>query len=271
MTVRATEASECALRREVSGGAFTLMELMVVIAIIAAMSIISLPAIRGLGQSNVVTSGTQQLIDDLMLARHKAMVGRTPVHVVFVPDLSNQPVPGGLDNRDQKVWDQLRGGAYTRYALYAERTLGDQPGKRNGRYITDWRTLPDGVFIATYEYEPLPPAQFDGEPPIDRPFKDWGFSFPFPTEQSRHKRDLPHVTFDQNGALLQHDRNGNRVYKPEYIWMAKGSVLVARNGNNVSLDAREVPLFNSSSNYNRIRIDPVSGRARLERPEIKVE
>jgi hypothetical protein len=52
--------------------------------------------------------------------------------------------------------------------------------------------------------------------------------------------------------------------------MAKGSVLVARNGNNVSLDAREVPLWNSTNNYNRIRIDPVSGRARLERPEIQM-
>jgi len=172
--------------------AFSLIELLVVIAIIAAVSVISVPVIRGLGQSNVVTSGTQQLVDDLMLARHKAMVGRTTVHVVFVPDLSTQPVPGGLNNRDQRLWDRLRGGGYTTYALYAERTLGDQPGKRNERYITDWRTLPEGIFIATYEFEPLPANRFDSEPPIDRPFKDFGFSFPFPTEQSREKRDLSH-------------------------------------------------------------------------------
>jgi prepilin-type N-terminal cleavage/methylation domain-containing protein len=253
--------------------AFTLIELLVVIAIIAALSILSLPAIKGLGQSNLITSGTQQLLDDLMLARHKAMVGRTTVHVVFVPDLSDQPVPNGLNAREKKVWDRLRGGAYTTYALYAERTLGDQPGRRNDRYITDWRTLPEGMFIAAYEYDDLPANRFDGEPPIDRPFvKD---NFPFPTEQSTVKRELPHITFDQNGSLLQYKKSGPqssrvRVYQPEYIWMAKGSVLVSRNGDIVDLDAREVPLGNSTNNYNRIRIDPVSGRARLERPEIGV-
>ena len=54
--------------------AFSLIELLVVIGIIAAVSVISVPVMRGLGQSNVMTSGTQQLVDDLMLARHKAMV-----------------------------------------------------------------------------------------------------------------------------------------------------------------------------------------------------
>jgi prepilin-type N-terminal cleavage/methylation domain-containing protein len=253
--------------------AFSLIELLVVIGIIAAVSVISVPVIRGLGQSNVMTSGTQQLVDDLMLARHKAMVGRTTVHVVFVPESINEKPPGGLTTREQRVWEKVRGGAFTMYALYAERTLGDQPGHRNDRYITDWRTLPEGVFITTDEYDDLPANRFDNEPPIDRPFaRD---NFPFPTEQSPVKRELPHIAFDQNGSLLQYKKSGPpnsrvRMYQPEYIWMAKGSVLVARDGDTVSIDAREVPLFNSKSNYNRIRIDPVSGRARLERPEIKL-
>jgi len=247
--------------------AFSLIELLVVIGIIAAVSVISVPVIRGLGQSNVMTSGTQQLLDDLMLARHKAMVGRTPVHVVFVPPSVNQDPPGGLTAREQKVWERIRGGAYTTYALYAERTLGDQPGHRNDRYITDWRTLPEGVFVAEYEYA-NPGTTFDTTDPFQRPFARK--NYPFPTEQSTVERDLPHITFDQNGSLLQYNAAGNRVYKQEYIWMAKGSVLVSRNGTAVDIDVREVPLFNSISNYNRIRIDPVSGRARLERPEIAV-
>jgi hypothetical protein len=191
------------------------------------------------------------------------------VHVVFVPpEIANQAVPGGLSKREETLWNRLRGGPYTTYALYAERTLGDQPGKRNARYITDWRTLPEGVFIADYEYERLPAGPFDKEAPIDRPFR-WK-DFPFPTEQSKQQRELPHIAFDQNGSLLQYKQSAKsvRVYEPEYIWMAKGSVLVARDGQNVSIDAREVPLSNSRSNYNRIRIDPISGRARLERPEI---
>jgi prepilin-type N-terminal cleavage/methylation domain-containing protein len=256
------QQAESMRRHEAETRAFSLIELLVVIGIIAAVSVISVPVIRGLGQSNVVTSGTQQLMDDLMLARHKAMVGRTTVHVVFVPNMSDQAVPGGLDTRDQRVWERLRGGGYTMYALYAERTLGDQPGHRNDRYITDWRTLPDGVFIAEYEYD---------APGGNEPFRAFNQRvFPFPSEQSPVERVLPHISFDQNGSLYQTNLAGARVYQPEYIWLAKGSVLVSRNGTAVTIDAREVPLWNSTNNYNRIRIDPVSGRARLERPEIAV-
>ena len=241
-------------RNQTETSAFSLIELLVVIGIIAAVSVISVPVIRGLGQSNVMTSGTQQLMDDLMLARHKAMVGRTKVHVVFVPEAINVPtLPGGLSDRDQDTWNRLKGGAYTRYALYAERTLGDQPGHRNDRYITDWRTLPEGVFIAEYEY---------AAPGGNEPFRAFNQRvFPFPSEQSTVERVLPHLTFDQNGSLYQTNGAGLRVYQPEYIWMAKGSVLVSRNGTDVDIDVREVPLWNSTNNYNRIRIDPVSGRA----------
>src|SRR5687767_7683078 len=194
MIATRTRTREQRRRSTSRGGAFTLIELLVVIAILAALSLISLPAIRGIGASNVVTSGTQQLVDDLMLARHKAMVNRTTVHVVFVPpDIIEQNPPGSLSTRDEKVWNRVRGGAYTMYALYAERTLGDQPGKRNERYLTDWRTLPEGIFIADYEYGP-PDVTDD---PFDRPFNRRFFRFP--SEQSSEQRSLPHIAFDQNG------------------------------------------------------------------------
>jgi prepilin-type N-terminal cleavage/methylation domain-containing protein len=260
--MRGRQQAESMRRHEAETRAFSLIELLVVIGIIAAVSVISVPVIRGLGQSNVMTSGTQQLLDDLMLARHKAMVGRTTVHVVFAPTWVNQDPPGQLATREKRVWDRVRGGAFTMYALYAERTLGDQPGHRNDRYLTDWRTLPDGVFIAEYEY---------AAPGGNEPFRAFNQRvFPFPTEQSTEQRVLPHISFDQNGSLYQTNGAGTRFYQPEYIWMAKGSVLVSRNGTAVDVDAREVPLWNSTNNYNRIRIDPVSGRARLERPEIAV-
>ena len=133
--------------------AFTLIEMLMVIAIIAAITVIGLPSLRGLGRSNVVTSATQQLVDDLMLARHKAIVNRTTVHVVFVPSsIKNSPAPAALSQRDRALWERLRGGAYTTYALYAERSLGDQPGQQSDRYLTEWRALPDGVFVGTNEY-----------------------------------------------------------------------------------------------------------------------
>jgi hypothetical protein len=220
-----------------------------------------------------VTSGTQQLVDDLMLARHKAMVNRTVVHVVFVPDSIRNPAasPTQLSNRDKALWQRLRGGAYTTYALYAERTLGDQPGQRHDRYITDWRTLPEGVFIATYEYD-APGNNFNTRPALDRPFGTNRTAIPFPSEESPVTLTMPTISFDENGRFFQYETGTNRRrYRDEYIHMAKGSVLVARLPNGtVELDARERPPWNSTNNFNRIRLDALSGRAKLERPEIEV-
>src|SRR5688572_14668827 len=121
--MRASTTKTYEKRRSASrGDAFTLIELLVVIGIIAAISVISLPAIRGLGESNKVTSATQQLIDDLMLARHKAMVGRTTVHVVFLSEeygFANTPPPDQLSDRDKRLWERLQLGIFTTYALYA--------------------------------------------------------------------------------------------------------------------------------------------------------
>src|SRR6188474_2627328 len=67
---------------------FSLIELLVVLVIIGIVSAISIPALKGIGQSNTMTSATRQLIDDLSFARHKAMTLRTTVHVVLVPELA---------------------------------------------------------------------------------------------------------------------------------------------------------------------------------------
>ena len=58
--------------------------------------------------------------------------------------------------------------------------------------------------------------------------------------------------------------------RDEVIELARGSILAARdpNGNLISFDVRESPPNNSVNNYNRIRIDALTGRAILERPEI---
>src|SRR5437867_1391952 len=75
-------------RNTVKGGGLTIIELLVVLAIIGLLSVLSLPMMKGIGRSNVMASATRQLMDDLALARHKAMVGRTTVHVIFVPEAS---------------------------------------------------------------------------------------------------------------------------------------------------------------------------------------
>jgi prepilin-type N-terminal cleavage/methylation domain-containing protein len=251
--------------------AFTLIEMLVVMAIIAIISVISLPSLRGLGHSNVITSATQQLVDDLMLARHKAIVNRTTVHVVFVPpSIRTRGAPVALSQRDQALWERLRSGAYTTYALYAERSLGDQPGQQSDRYLTEWRALPDGVFVSTNEYS-NPAANFNTQAPLDRAFGT--NAIPFPSANSPERVMMPTISFDESGRFFVRDTGGSRPkrHRDEYIELAKGSVLSSRVGTTVDINARESPPGNaeSTNNYNRIRIDAMSGRARPERPEIQ--
>src|SRR5690349_4660661 len=72
-------------RRDISTkSAFTLIELLVVLAIIGILSEIGLVAIRGFGKSNAVTAATRQLLDDVTLARQRAISGHTDVYMVFI-------------------------------------------------------------------------------------------------------------------------------------------------------------------------------------------
>src|SRR6185436_11725344 len=76
--------------------AFSLVELLVVMAIIGILASIGLPALRGLGGSNDIAAANRQLMDDLSYARFKAINERTTVYMVFVsqdiltPVYSNQ-------------------------------------------------------------------------------------------------------------------------------------------------------------------------------------
>jgi len=52
--------------------------------IIALLSVIALPAIRGMTRSNTMSSANRQLLDDIALARQRAINERSIVHIVFV-------------------------------------------------------------------------------------------------------------------------------------------------------------------------------------------
>jgi hypothetical protein len=220
------------------------------------------------------TAGRHQLAghegDDIALARAKAISERTIVHIVFVPpEITSLPftfAPG----RDQKLGERLKSGQLSSYALFAERTVGDQPGHPRFRYLTQWKTLSDGIFIAPDKFNP-DKKLWDNAPDITRPFEY--VSLPFPSSFGI-AHDVPHVAFDPEGRLLIYKSSGAgpvRVFEDEVIPLVRGSALYSRdaNGNLADFDFRQARDSDTLINYNRIRIDGVTGRGRIETPPIQ--
>ena len=262
-------------RRSLS--AFTLLELLVVIAIIGILAGVALPSMKGLTKSNVMVNATRQLTDDLAYARQLALKERTTVHVIFVPPWVDQYTPNASSERDQRVWTNLLASAYAGYAIYAERTVGDQPGQMRHRYLTAWKTLPEGILIDPGEFTDLSGPAWNNalNSGTNPPFK-FGDDLAFPTadgNQNGQNFRIPHITFDPAGALVVVDGSTppNRIIgQDEVIRLVRGSIFYQRkdDGTLAEFDAR-VPAGEYDTT-NQIRIAGLTGRAKVERlPDIK--
>ncbi len=246
--------------------AFSLIELLVVISIIGIMAAIGIPAMKGMGATNDISAATRQLLDDLSYARIKAINERTTVYVVFVSgSILTQPW-SEAEKREIARYANLQ---YTSYALFAERTLGDQPGAGHPRYITEWRTLPEGTFIPTNKFDVT--MAFEPKrsqlPLFTRPFTH--DLLPFPTASSK-RVELPYVAFDYQGRVWQ---KGVAAVDDIVVPISKGSIVIPQEDKDKlqqgSMEAAEVietPRGNSTNNPS-IRIDWLTGRARTVRAE----
>src|SRR5437868_5581704 len=67
-----------------SNSGMTVLELLIVIAIITLLSALAVPAIRALTRSNTISSANRQLLDDIALARQRAINEHSIVHLLFV-------------------------------------------------------------------------------------------------------------------------------------------------------------------------------------------
>lgn len=262
--------------------AFTLLELLVVITIIGILAAVGLPAIRGMSKSNALAAADRQLIDDLGYARLRAMADHTTVFVVFVPpNVSVQnggafplAAPSSSSASVNTAISNLYTKVFTTYALISLRSVGDQPGQHTPHYLTDWRTLPNGVYIATNKFNSvvnMAPVFFGAtnQLQIGSQVVNTQVQFPFPnstnvaggsTAPSQADYCLPYIAFNYLGQLCYRTNRINGIDIPvvqsavgqlaEYIPLARGSIMYGRNSDGsvdttVPLDIQENPTGNA--------------------------
>ena len=118
--------------------------MLIVVTIIAFMAALAMPHLSGMSKANSMTAATQQLNAAVSLARQYAISRRSTVYLVFdAPSAFTGPAP----QTAVSTYNSLALHQYTAYAIVSPRSVGDQPGRPNPQYLTEWKALPDGVFF----------------------------------------------------------------------------------------------------------------------------
>jgi prepilin-type N-terminal cleavage/methylation domain-containing protein len=273
--------------------AFTLIELLTVVAILALIAALVGPVVSNFRKGDSTLSATRQLLNDVGIARRTAISQRTTVYMIFVPtNFWLDPArPSGANNawsrlpmavQTSAAASNLMDKQITGYNFVSLRRMGDQPGQNTPQYLSEWKTLPDSSFIAlqkfymTTNYYSIITNSTTG-----MGFNVRGFlttnTIPFPiadvwTNGSPYVT-LPYVAFNYQGQLVSG--------QDEFIPLAHGSVLpeVYPGGTKVlmmdpnpppgSPSVQESPAGNSTNVYNIVHIDWLTGRARLEHQEVQ--
>jgi uncharacterized protein (TIGR02596 family) len=146
---------------------FTLLELLVVMAIMGILLALTVPSISGMMQSNNISSAGQTVADQINLARQKASAEDITVDVLFMQlPGGNFPQTGGFNA--MQLWSPTRGMAVGRIVKLPDGIVVSQDTTRFSTlfatYVRPAKTtqppvlLPNGVAPATAASIPAPAA-----------------------------------------------------------------------------------------------------------------
>lgn len=212
---------------------FTLVELLVAVAIVVIVFTLALPAFQGIGRGASMRTAVSQVRAAISLARQHAIVNRTRTYIVFPQQTSEVQ---GQNNR-QRSELILRS-----FNIFSE---------KESDYLKAWTTLPKGVLFVEGVYD-----VYD----IDRDNTDI-FTDPNPNN-TKHLLPFPaatNSTVELRGLVFKPDGSCDIGSDPE-IFLAEGSVLIDEAGNIVSVDYR-LPL--ESTALHGIQIREKTGRTRV--------
>jgi prepilin-type N-terminal cleavage/methylation domain-containing protein len=271
--------------------AFTLIELLVVIAIIGILASLTAPILSRFGAGDKMSAGGRQLLDDLSFARSKAMATRSTVYVVFLPN----DFHAGVDflrydivtnHLDRVALTNVSGMTCSGYALYSERSVGDQPGTSTPRYLTKWKELPPGVTVHPEQFiNPAPTTvktnYISGHYVTPLPYRQ----FRFPNADSPATLTLPYLAFNSMGQLVggqnfrvqvaeaRITRLRDTDNQDSLIW---GPSVIKPDAPNAVFQEWETNGINTSVNYtnytiyaHEIEINWLTGRGKFLQPEIQ--
>jgi prepilin-type N-terminal cleavage/methylation domain-containing protein len=280
---RSTELAGRPTPHQARSHAFTLLELLVVISIIGILAGLAVPVVNNF-KPNVVAGASQQLLDDVGRARQLAISQRTTVYMVFVPTNFWTDTAFPLDPVNKTRATNLFDKQMIAYNFVTTRSLGDQVGRPTARYLSSWKTLPEGVYIAPEKFgpralvNPLPTLNIftndiSGNPKLD--LQILGFSttnnIPFPAEDTPLTASgvyvtVPYIAFNYLGQLTSG--------RDELIPLTKGAVQFSRDAANGgvptgAMTVRESPPGNTTNAFNVVSINWLTGRAHIERPQVQ--
>lgn len=123
-------------------GAFSLIEILAVVAIMATLAALSIPGISSTLNGMKITSATQTIVDEIQVARATALARNAPVEVWFIKDTAHfQSVRTSIVNADNTT-----------------------------TWISRARRLPEGIALASTEnFSNVIGAQNTGTPPDSAP------------------------------------------------------------------------------------------------------